>query len=331
MDETASLAIQNPDFAPSFIVRPEEAARNIEELQRFVQSQMVKGQDYGTIPGTDKPTLLKPGAERLCEMYGYAISAQVTHRIEDWERGHFSYEVRCDLIHKRTGVLVASGVGSCNSMESRYRYRWVWPENVPEGVNKASLVTRKTKTGITQYRMVNDDPYSLVNTLLKMAKKRALVDAALSATRSSGIFTQDIEDMAAEDTSHGTTPPNAPAKRSAQGGPTPRTQGGEQGAPSEQGQYEHTERPPAPGQKKASQAQLSAVWASAYSAFGKSEAKKRIDLICSTSGLPLDMKELATNQAAWLIDEIKTVEAEPSMGNREQVNPEIFGPDGGGA
>ncbi len=39
------------------------------------------------------------------------------------------------------------------------------------------------------------DSYSLINTLLKMAKKRALVDAVLSATRSSGLFTQDIEEM----------------------------------------------------------------------------------------------------------------------------------------
>ncbi|KKK67335.1 hypothetical protein LCGC14_2955110, partial [marine sediment metagenome] len=45
-------------------------------------------------------------------------------------------------------------------------------------------------------RVENDDPYTLVNTLLKMAKKRALVDAVLSATRSSGLFTQDVEDFA---------------------------------------------------------------------------------------------------------------------------------------
>jgi len=37
---------------------------------------------------------------------------------------------------------------------------------------------------------------TLKNTILKMAKKRAKVDATLAATRSSGIFTQDIEDMA---------------------------------------------------------------------------------------------------------------------------------------
>src|SRR5690606_28333663 len=39
------------------------------------------------------------------------------------------------------------------------------------------------------------EPWSLCNTVLKMAKKRALIDATLSATRSSGIFTQDVEDL----------------------------------------------------------------------------------------------------------------------------------------
>ena len=45
------------------------------------------------------------------------------------------------------------------------------------------------------YRLDNEDIYSQVNTILKMAKKRALVDAALSAGRLSQVFTQDIEDM----------------------------------------------------------------------------------------------------------------------------------------
>jgi len=44
-------------------------------------------------------------------------------------------------------------------------------------------------------RVENEDIYSQVNTILKMAKKRALVDAALSAGRLSQVFTQDIEDM----------------------------------------------------------------------------------------------------------------------------------------
>ena len=45
----------------------------------------------------------------------------------------------------------------------------------------------------TKYK--KGDPYTLDNTVLKMAKKRALVDAALLVGSLSDVFTQDIEDM----------------------------------------------------------------------------------------------------------------------------------------
>ena len=44
--------------------------------------------------------------------------------------------------------------------------------------------------------MSNEAIYDQVNTIIKMAKKRSYIDATLSATRTSGIFTQDLEDFA---------------------------------------------------------------------------------------------------------------------------------------
>ena len=41
--------------------------QRVEMVQRELMDKKV---DYGVIPGTDKPTLLKPGAEKLCLMYG---------------------------------------------------------------------------------------------------------------------------------------------------------------------------------------------------------------------------------------------------------------------
>jgi hypothetical protein len=41
----------------------------------------------------------------------------------------------------------------------------------------------------------NEDIADVFNTVLKMGKKRAFVDAVLSATAASDIFTQDIEEM----------------------------------------------------------------------------------------------------------------------------------------
>lgn len=173
----------------------EQARRRLTEIQQFVREAMVQDLDYGVIPGTKKPTLYKPGAEKLAEFYGLAPTIQVTNRIERWdEPGFFHYEVICRLVSKRTGAVVAEGVGSCNSREARYRWRWVWERDLPPNVDKRSLPTKRTRTG-TMYRIENDDVFSLPNTILKMAKKRALVDAVLSATRSSALFTQDVEDV----------------------------------------------------------------------------------------------------------------------------------------
>lgn len=46
-----------------------------------------------------------------------------------------------------------------------------------------------------EYRIPNDDIYSLVNTILKMGEKRSLVAATLIAVNASDYFTQDMEDI----------------------------------------------------------------------------------------------------------------------------------------
>lgn len=171
------------DFGMQAVVSVDQAINRIKELQRFVQAVMVKGEDYGIIKGTSKPTLLKPGAEKLCEMYGLTPTLSVTDSEKDWANGFIYYESKCTLVSKRTGQVVAEGVGSCNNRETRY---------------------------------INRDVYTLANTILKMAKKRALVDATLSATRSSGLFTQDIEDMGDVVQGDDQPPSNHPQKQDVQ-------------------------------------------------------------------------------------------------------------------
>ena len=159
---------------PEFVFSLVEAKDRIIMLQNFVKELMKPGVDYGLIPGCQKPSLLKAGAEKLCEIYGFSKLVTVTNRFEDWERGFFAFEVKATLVNKRTGLVEAEGIGCCNSRERKYK---------------------------------NQDAFSISNTILKMAKKRALVDAVLSATRSSGIFTQDIEELISE-----AAPPKAYSK-----------------------------------------------------------------------------------------------------------------------
>lgn len=153
--------ISSQEIIPQFVVSINEAKERISMLQSFVKEMMVSGIDYGVIPNSKKPSLFKAGAEKLCDIFGFSKQLDILNRVEDWDKGLFHYEVKAILINKRTGFIEAEGVGSCNSREKKFK---------------------------------NQDSYSITNTILKMAKKRALIDAVLSATRSSGIFTQDIED-----------------------------------------------------------------------------------------------------------------------------------------
>lgn len=154
-------------LVPDFAITLNDARERIRMLQEFVREMMKEGIDYGIVPGCNKPSLLKPGAEKLCDIFGFSKHLEVINRLEDWDKGIFHYEVKAVLLCKRTGEIEAEGLGSCNTKEKKYR---------------------------------SQDAYTIINTILKMAKKRALVDAVLSATRSSGIFTQDMEDFISEPT-----------------------------------------------------------------------------------------------------------------------------------
>lgn len=162
LQKEASTNPSSTSTLPDLVITSTKAKERIDKLQEFVKTSMVRGVDYGSIDGFSKPTLLKPGAEKLCDAFGFSKTVDIINRIEQWDVGIFSYEVRVTLSNKETGVVEAEGIGSCNSKEVSFRYQ---------------------------------DPFTIVNTLLKMAKKRALIDAVLSATRASGLFTQDIEDF----------------------------------------------------------------------------------------------------------------------------------------
>lgn len=224
-DESTELIIQPCDIqpvdtslVPAFVQSIDRARLQLAQLRQFVKEIMVPGEDYGVIPGTEKPTLLKPGAEKLNEIYGYAAITEVTQRVEDWTNGFFHYECRTRIVHKGTGCTVAEGVGSCNSKEKRYAARWVFGNDIPVGVDKAALSKREFKKRdgsgtFWKYLVPNEDIFSLVNTILKMASKRSMVDATLRATRSSGLFTQDMEDLTDVDLA---APKPAAAKRQPQ-------------------------------------------------------------------------------------------------------------------
>lgn len=129
-------------------------------LMLWVRAALVAGVDYGCIPtrrGPSKPSLWKPGAEKICGMLGVTVHFPTLHDYEqaalhgvDWQH----IILRCEL-HDAAGRVVADGVGA---------------------------------------RSLQQDGGD-INKALKMAEKSAHIDATLRMAGLSEVFTQDIEDM----------------------------------------------------------------------------------------------------------------------------------------
>jgi len=196
------------------VASPKELVEAHKEAVGIIKDVLEDGRDYGTIPGTgDKATLLKPGAERLLTAFGAYADPMVVEQecdhdrvnsfeLKKWEMaarpsddvmekmkaqgigrwrkgqksqwiwqeavveqgesiGLYRFVVKCNIVLRQTGTVIASGVGACSSLESKYIR----------------------------------SPRDYENTVLKMAKKRAMVDAVLNAFGLSDRFTQDIEDI----------------------------------------------------------------------------------------------------------------------------------------
>src|SRR5690606_40058086 len=71
--------------------------RKVHEVQRSV---MKEGTHYGKVPGMDKPTLLKPGAEVLGMTFRLAPDFEITDQVR--EGNHLTVVVRCKLHHATT-------------------------------------------------------------------------------------------------------------------------------------------------------------------------------------------------------------------------------------
>jgi len=191
--------------------------RQVQLIQEVMGKTMKDKEHYGTIPGCgNKPTLLKPGAEKLSTVFRLAPEYDIKQT--ELANNHREYMIICKLIHIPTGQFVGSGVGSCSTMEGKYRFRNAEKEcpvcknnTIIKGKQEygGGWLCYKNKGGCGQKwkdgaqeiegqesgKVEQDNPADYYNTVLKMGKKRAHVDAVLTATSASDIFTQDIEDI----------------------------------------------------------------------------------------------------------------------------------------
>lgn len=121
--------------------------------------------DFGIIPGTQRPSLYKSGAEAIAMGYGLLQHYEMVSSIENWDGDvpFFMYTVKCSLCKVVDGkeYVFSSAYGSANTKEKR------------NGRN---------------------DAFNAANSTLKMAMKRSLTSAAIAVSGLSSAFTMDIED-----------------------------------------------------------------------------------------------------------------------------------------
>ena len=220
-------------FSEPQLTRLEHLQKDIELITEMMSSILKDGQHYGVIPGCgNKPALLKAGAEKLCTAFRLAAKYEITKT--NLSNEHREYEIVTSLIHIPTGNFVGQGVGTCTTMESKYRYRnakrvcpdcgqetiikgkaeygggWIcWQKpGVSDGCNAkfpdGSDVIENQAVGKVDNENIADE----YNTVLKIAKKRSLVDGVLNCTAASDLFTQDIEEKGKSETQE-TPKPNS--------------------------------------------------------------------------------------------------------------------------
>lgn len=178
---------------------PHDAATVVDMTKRvreILDAVMKNGIHYGTIPGTSKPTLFQPGAEKLCLTFGLSPSYSVED-LCDAETAVF--RVTCALRSRQTGEVVAEGLGQASSAEEKYRWRAPTCQEefdeTPESRRREKW--RSGKNGSYKTKQIRTEAADISNTVLQMARKRALVAATRTAVAASDVFDQDVDDLVA--------------------------------------------------------------------------------------------------------------------------------------
>ena len=163
VEQVVSQETNNPLDLPTaeFKSGLDRRKANRQVLMEWIKSSLVKDHDYGSImlKGTQsKPSLFKPGAEKICGMLSLIPSFPNLDKYEELAISGKDVKtiiLKCTLTNQN-GTVVASGIGA---------------------------------------RMVEIQDQGNLNKALKMAAKSAVIDATLRCAGLSEIFTQDLEDM----------------------------------------------------------------------------------------------------------------------------------------
>ncbi len=145
---------------------------HLSTIKEFVSSKMNEGidRDYAVIPGTRTKSLLQPGAQKLMNLFSLGVRYESTEKEFDRYEGFALYSYKAEIYHLQTGTLIAQCEGTANSQEKKYKKM---------------------------------DVCDILNTLKKMAQKRAMVGAVITAVGASDYFSQDEDEIQVQNAQRG--------------------------------------------------------------------------------------------------------------------------------
>lgn len=190
----------------------------------LAKNVMVAGVHYGVIPGTEKtdprtgddiskPVLYQPGMHMLCMTFSLRAEYENVSIVELPD--FIAVTVRCRIFNNKTGGLVAEGIGTSNSRESKYTAQ----TNIKKcpSCDKPSIFKSRDggwfcwkKKGGCGATFKDGDPsienqeaaadtnavWNQHNTIVKIGNKRALASAITAATAAGSVFDIDLDDDA---------------------------------------------------------------------------------------------------------------------------------------
>lgn len=193
----------------------EQLLLRVDKIKDVQKQVMKEGIHYGIIPGTEKPTLYKAGAEILAMTF--KLDAQFSHE-KEFDGEHLTVYSTCTLYSINSGVRVGSGKACCSTKEDKYAWRhgarkcpvcgkeaiikgkeeygggyicWVKKDGCGAKFRDGDPTIESQSVG----KVANDKIADCYNTVLKMSDIRAHRAAILFATAASDAFTQDIGEV----------------------------------------------------------------------------------------------------------------------------------------
>jgi hypothetical protein len=187
------VIVSTSDFKREMGISSEDLQRvvnHLEIVKEAVSKVLKEGidSDYAIVPGTQKKALLKPGAEKIMRLFNLGVRfVQVDNELDRYENFAL-YSYNAEVYNLKTGIVIASCEGTANSQEKKYKERAVYKNKVFAGMEPVPVC-------------------DILNTLKKMAQKRAMVGAVILATGASDYFTQDEDEIESQE------PVKKPAKK----------------------------------------------------------------------------------------------------------------------